>query len=53
MEEMIGMQDWNELTLKESVEHLRQEYQFSSSGNAKCIFNLIRFYDESIDQNKE
>jgi hypothetical protein len=38
--------DWNTLSLDQMVEHLRQKYLFSSSGDAKCIHHLIEFYDK-------
>ena len=40
------MMDWNELTLEEMANHLRQEFFVSSSGTAKCIFHLLEFYDK-------
>lgn len=46
---MEGMKDYNELSLKDSVEHLRKKYQFNSSGDAKCIYDLILFYDKVVD----
>ncbi len=50
---MEGMKDWNEVTLKESVEHLRQEFMFSSSGTAKCVHNLIEYYDRCMNALEE
>lgn len=41
-----GWMDWNTLTLDQMVEHLRMKYMLSSSGDAKCIFELIKFYDK-------
>jgi len=38
--------DWNTLSLDQMVEHLRQKYLFSSSGDANCIHHLIEFYDK-------
>ena len=38
--------DWNILTLDQMVEYLRNKYRFSSSGDAKCIYHLIEFYDK-------
>ena len=38
--------DWNTLSLDQMVEHLRKKYMFSSSGDAKCIYHLIEFYDK-------
>jgi len=40
-----GWMDWNKLTLDEMVEYLRNKYMFNSSGDAKCIYHLIEFYD--------
>jgi len=42
-----GWIDWNELTLDQMVEHLRNKYMFSSSGDAKCIGSLIDFYEKN------
>jgi len=39
--------DWNELTLDQMVEYLKEKYKFSSSGDAKCIFSLIEFYEKN------
>lgn len=41
-----GWLDWNTLSLDQMVEHLRNKYMFSSSGDAKCIYHLIEFYDK-------
>jgi hypothetical protein len=41
-----GWLDWNTLSLDQMVKHLRQKYMFSSSGDAKCIYHLIEFYDK-------
>lgn len=41
-----GWLDWNEFSLDQMVEHLREKYMFSSSGDAKCIYHLIEFYDK-------
>lgn len=38
--------DWNKLTLDQMVEYLRQKFMFDSSGDAKCIYHLIEFYDK-------
>ena len=40
-----GWLDWNTLPLHQMVEYLRKKYMFSSSGDAKCIYHLIEFYD--------
>lgn len=39
--------DYNELTLDQMVEYLREKFMFSSSGDAKCIYHLIEFYDQN------
>ena len=39
------LEDWNTLSLDQMVEYLRKKYMFSSSGDAKCIFHLIEWYD--------
>jgi hypothetical protein len=41
-----GWLDWNTLSLDQMVEHLRQKFMFSSSGDTKCIYHLIEFYDK-------
>jgi hypothetical protein len=41
-----GWMDWNTLSLDQMAEHLRNKFMFSSSGNAKCIYHLIEFYDK-------
>jgi hypothetical protein len=41
-----GWMDWNTLSLDQMVEHLRKKYMFISSGDAKCIYHLIEFYDK-------
>lgn len=41
-----GWLDWNTLSLNQMVEYLRNKYMFSSSGDAKCIYHLIEFYDK-------
>ena len=40
------MFDWNTLSLDQMVEYLRKKYMFLSSGDAKCIIELIDFYDK-------
>ena len=40
-----GWIDWNTLSLDQMVEYLRKKYMFSSSGDTKCIYHLIEFYD--------
>ena len=41
-----GWLDWNTLSLDQMVEYLRKKYMFSSTGEAKCIYHLIEFYDK-------
>jgi len=41
-----GWLDWNTLSLDQMVEYLRKKYSMLSSGDAKCIYHLIEFYDE-------
>lgn len=41
-----GLMDWNTPSLDQMVEYLRKKYMFSSSGDAKCIYHLIEFYDK-------
>lgn len=41
-----GCMDWNTLSLDQMVEYLRNKYMFDSSGDAKCIYHLIEFYDK-------
>lgn len=38
--------DWNELSLDQMVEYLREKYKYNSSGDSKCIYHLIEFYDK-------
>ena len=39
-----GFIDWNTLSLDQMADYLEQKYEFLSSGEAKCIFELINFY---------
>jgi len=41
-----GWLDWNTISLDKMVEHLRKKFMFNSSGDAKCIYQLIEFYDK-------
>jgi hypothetical protein len=41
-----GWVDWNTLSIDQMVEYLRNKYMFSSSGDAKCIYHLIDFYEK-------
>ena len=42
-----GMIDWNKLSLDDYCDYLEEKYQFSSTGEAKAIFELINFYKEN------
>jgi hypothetical protein len=46
----IGFLDWNTLTLDQMVEYLEEKHKFSSTGEAKCIFELIEFYKKHKTQ---
>jgi len=34
--------DWNQFTMTQFIEHLEDEFKFSSTGTAKAVFELIR-----------
>ena len=42
-----GFMDWNTLEMDQLVEHLENEFMFSSSGTAFAVFKLIKFYKEN------
>jgi len=44
--EPAPMVDWNEFTMTQFIEHLEEEFKFSSTGTAKSIFELISAYKE-------
>lgn len=48
-----GWFDWNKVPLEEMANILEKKYKFSSSGEAKCINELIRFYREHKEPEKE
>lgn len=48
----IKMIDWNELTLDQMVNYLKEKHQFSSTGETKCILSLIDFYEKSKKSSK-
>jgi len=48
-----GWLDWNTLSLDQMVEYLRQKYMIDSSGDAKCIYHLIEFYDKYKDKEEK
>lgn len=39
--------DWNKLSLDEMVKYLENKHMFSSTGESKCIFELIEFYQKN------
>ena len=38
--------DWNKFTMQQFIEHLEEEFMFSSTGTAKSVFELIRAYKD-------
>ena len=50
--EKTAMFDWNTLSLDQMAAHLKQRYMFSSSGDAKCIWELVQFYEKHKDDAK-
>jgi len=40
----VGFFNWNTLSLDQMVEYLEEKHMFSSTGESKCIFELITFY---------
>lgn len=54
--EPAPMVDWNKFTMTQFIEHLEEEFMFSSTGTAKSVFELIRAYknmQEGIEWIKE
>jgi outer membrane biogenesis lipoprotein LolB len=45
----IGFLNWNTLSLDQMVEYLEEKHKFSSTGESKCIFELIEFYKKHKD----
>jgi len=39
--------DFNTLSLEQMADYLRNKYAYSSSGDAKCIYHLLEFYDKN------
>ena len=39
-----GWTDWNTLSLDQLVDHLEKEFMVSSTGTAKAVNELVRFY---------
>ena len=46
-----GWMDWNKLSLDDYCDYLEEKHKFSSTGEAKAIFELIRFYKENKPKN--
>ena len=38
--------NWNEMTIDQMVDHLKNKYRFLSSEDAKYIMTLIEFYEK-------
>jgi hypothetical protein len=49
----IGFLDWNTLTLDQMVEYLEEKHKLSSTGEAKCIFELIKYYKDNQTNQEE
>lgn len=47
-----GWLDWNQLSLDDYCDFLEHKHLFSSTGEAKAIFELIKFYRENKDKVK-
>jgi hypothetical protein len=47
-----GWIDWNKLTLDDYCDFLENKYQVSSTGEAKAIFELIKFYKNNKNNNE-
>lgn len=41
--------DWNDYSLEQLVDYLRNKYRFSSSGEAHAVNKLIKFYEQKKD----
>ncbi len=39
-----GWIDWNTLSLDQLADHLEKEFMFSSTGTAKAVNELVKFY---------
>ena len=46
------MLDWNTLSLDQMVDYLENKYKYSSTGDAKCIAELIDFYRKNKNNKK-
>lgn len=45
-----GWVDWNTLEMDQLVDHLRNEFQFHSTGTAFAVMKLIGFYEENKER---
>lgn len=43
--------DWNKMTIDQHISYLRSKYNYSSSGDAKAIFELINAYEQLKKEN--
>ncbi len=41
------MPDWNSYTLDQMATYLKEEYKYSSTGTAKCVYHLVEFYEKN------
>lgn len=41
------MKDWNEMTIDEHIEYLKNYFMLDSSGTAKSVNEVIRAYEQS------
>lgn len=44
---MTGFVDFNKFTLDKHVEYLKEYFKFDSSGVAKSVSELIKFYEDN------
>ena len=42
-----GFFDWNKLTMNQKIEYLRNKHMYLSTGEAKCIMDLINEYEKN------
>lgn len=48
-----GWLDWNKLSLEEMVKYLENKHMVSSTGESRCIFELISFYKENRPEKED
>ena|SRR3990167_1249550 len=48
-----GWMNWNELSISDMADHLEKRFMVDSSGDAKCILEMVRFYRENIRKSQE